>query len=192
MFGDEALWTPPLIQEPRGACVDRPDLGERNLGEKLHDQLADTSAPARRLMAEMLWITLLFPSNVGPEKKREMINDIRSLGDSTWDRSHPLIAHTVRSGIGSGGIGLNNHRWKELAFLIIWIARFKELPDVDRRRRPRHRLQDRPQLFLRRRRDRRRHRLGPRSSLWPAMEADICALWPTLRLGLPGSRVHPG
>lgn len=132
LFAAEQLWTPELIQELRRAFVERPDEGGDSFIKKLHGQLTDASPSARRLMGEMLWITLLFPSNVSAGKKREQVTDIWNSGGAALDPSHPLLSEPTLSGIGSGGMGFNNHRWRELVFLITWVERIKQLPRAER------------------------------------------------------------
>jgi 5-methylcytosine-specific restriction enzyme B len=39
---------------------------------------------------------------------------------------HPFLKGEVLSGIGSGGPGFNNHRWRELVFLISLVGDLKQ------------------------------------------------------------------
>jgi 5-methylcytosine-specific restriction protein B len=65
------LWVPTLIDELDKRFVQTPDEGEGDFFEKLKSQLSAGSAECRQLMAEILWILMLFQSNVGAAKKRE-------------------------------------------------------------------------------------------------------------------------
>src|SRR5690606_38936845 len=79
----------------------------------------------RRLMAESLWLTLRFPSNVGAAKKRENVQEIWSWSGEDLSATHPLLADAVLEGIGSAGTAYNTHRWRELVFLIGALQDFK-------------------------------------------------------------------
>lgn len=132
VFGKDPLWTPNLIKEVRQAFVERPDEGGDSFVGKLRGQLADASPDTKRLMGEMLWITLLFPTNVKAETKRALVIEIWNLGGTSLATDHPLLSDVLLEGIGSGGQGFNNYRWKELVYLVTWIERFKLLPHADR------------------------------------------------------------
>ena len=62
-FSADALWTPALIEEVQRAFVDHPDDSTDDFMTKLKGQMRTASAGAQRLMAEMLFALLLFPSN---------------------------------------------------------------------------------------------------------------------------------
>jgi hypothetical protein len=69
-------------------------------------------------MAEMLWALLLFPSNMTAATKREKIMDIWSMSGNAVPRKAERLNDAVLAGIGSGGAGYHNHRWRELVFLV--------------------------------------------------------------------------
>lgn len=69
-------------------------------------------------MAESLWLTLLFLSNVGAAKKRENVLEIWSWSGKDLNATRRLLAEGVLEGIGSAGTAYNTHRWRELVFLI--------------------------------------------------------------------------
>lgn len=94
------------------------DAGEGDFLSKLKVQLSEGSPDCRQLMAESLWLTLLFPSNVGAAKKRENVLEIWSWSGEDLNATHPLLADGVLEGIGSAGTAYNTHRWRELVFLI--------------------------------------------------------------------------
>lgn len=74
----EGLWTRDFLNELDQRFVNNLDAGEGDFLSKLKVQLSEGSADSRQLMAEMLWLTLLFPSNVGAAKKRENVLEIWS------------------------------------------------------------------------------------------------------------------
>lgn len=134
LFSADALWTPALIEEVRAAFVDHPDEGGDDFLTKLKGQMAGASPSAKRLMAEMHFTLLLFPSNVGPETKRKQVSEIWSLAGDPLPADHPMLADSVLTGIGSGGPGFNNHRWREIVFIISLSAAIKRLAPTERQR----------------------------------------------------------
>lgn len=134
LFSADALWTPELIEEVRAAFVDHPDEGGADFMTKLKGQMAGASPPAQRLMAEMHYVLLLFPSNVAAETKRRQVNEIWSLAGNPLPADHPMLADAVLAGVGSGGTGFNNHRWREIVFIISLSAAIKRLAPSERQR----------------------------------------------------------
>ncbi|WP_299363811.1 AAA family ATPase [uncultured Paracoccus sp.] len=119
------LWTNTLLGELDQRFVKNLDAGEGDFLSKLKVQLSEGSPDCRKLMAESLWLTLLFPSNVGAAKKRENVLEIWSWSGDDLSATHPLLADAVLEGIGSAGTAYNTHRWRELVFLIGALQDFK-------------------------------------------------------------------
>lgn len=119
------LWTTNLLGELDQRFVKNLDAGEGDFLAKLKVQLSEGSPDCRRLMAESLWLTLLFPSNVGAAKKRENVQEIWSWSGEDLSATHPLLEDAVLEGIGSAGTAYNTHRWRELVFLIGALQDFK-------------------------------------------------------------------
>jgi len=64
----------------------RPDASKDRFQTKLQRQFHDASPMACQLVAEMLWAMNLFPSNIGPDSKRDAIRDAWSWsGDTLTD-----------------------------------------------------------------------------------------------------------
>lgn len=126
------LWTTNLLGEIDQRFVKNLDAGEGDFLLKLQVQLSEGSPDCRRLMAESLWLTLLFPSNVGAAKKRENVQEIWSWSGEDLSATHPLLADAVLEGIGSAGTAYNTHRWRELIFLIGALRDFKARDAADR------------------------------------------------------------
>lgn len=134
LFSPAALWTSDNIEEVREAFVDHPDEGDDNFTTKLKGQFKGASAAAQQLMAEMMWALLLFPSNINPDTKREQIRDIWALSGQELNESLPLLSDGVLAGIGSGGPGFSNHKWRELVFLLALSADLKRRSAAERQR----------------------------------------------------------
>jgi hypothetical protein len=126
VFSADALWTQENVAEVRRAFVEHPDEGDENFLTKLNGQMEPASPSAKRLMAEMVWALLLFPSNIKVSTKRQQVSDIWSMSGGRIDAGHALLADDVLTGIGSGGPGFNNHRWRELVFLISLVGDLKQ------------------------------------------------------------------
>lgn len=133
LFAPIPLWTPALIEELRHAFVEHPDLGEDDFMTKLKGQMSQASPAAQRLMAEMLWALLLFPSNMKSRTKRHQIREIWSMSGEPLPESAPLLADAILVGIGSGGPGFNNYRPDELAFLVELTGDLKKRAVAERR-----------------------------------------------------------
>ena len=127
------LWTDPLIDEVHKAFVQNPDLGKDDFMTKLKGQMSGASPAGKQLMAEMLWALLLFPSNINPETKRRHVREIWELTGEHLSEDLPVLADSVLDGIGSGGPGYNNHRWRELVFLIDLTRDLKQKKEEERR-----------------------------------------------------------
>jgi 5-methylcytosine-specific restriction enzyme B len=117
-FPGQSLWTESLVNEAAESFIDHPDVGGDDFMTKLKNQMLPASEPAQKLMAEMLWALLLFPSNMKARTKRQQIRDVWSLSGHQLAPDHALLSDTVLQGIGSGGPGFNNYRPHELGFLI--------------------------------------------------------------------------
>src|SRR6476619_5818021 len=85
-------------------------------------------------MAHLLWALLLFPSNVSPDTKRRHVSEIWALSGEKLAEDLPFLSDTVLHGIGSGGPGYNNHRWRELVFLIELMRDLKQKEEEERRK----------------------------------------------------------
>lgn len=127
------LWKLGIAKEVQHAFDDHPDLGDDDFMTKLRGQMKSASPPAQRLMAEMLWALLLFPSNMKARTKRQQIRDIWSLSGDVLEESQPYLADDVLKGIGSGGPGFNNYRPDEMTFLIAIVVDLKGRGEDDRR-----------------------------------------------------------
>ena len=125
LSSDENLWSMVHLDELDQRFVKNLDAGEGDFLSKLKVQLSEGSPDCRRLMAECLWLLLLFPSNIGAAKKRENVREIYSWSGEELDATHPLLDDMVLEGIGSAGTAYNTHRWRELVFLIGALRDFK-------------------------------------------------------------------
>lgn len=118
MFADGELWTGDLLREVQHHFIGNIEAQGDGFVDKLARQMADASPDAKRLMAELLWVMMLFPSNVGAASKRNLVRTVWSWSGSDLDTAQPRLGDDVLGGLGSGGVGFNNHRWREIRFML--------------------------------------------------------------------------
>lgn len=111
----------------------RPDASKDRFQTKLQRQFHDASPMACQLVAEMLWAMNLFPSNIGPDSKRNAIRDAWSWSGEPLPDDHKLIDRELLKGLGSAGPGFLAHRPLEVRFFINAMIAFKSLSDTERR-----------------------------------------------------------
>src|SRR5688572_11018547 len=76
ILSPEPLWTETNVAEVRAAFSDNPHEGKEDFSTKLREQMKSASKSAQRLMAEMLWALLLFPSNIKVSTKRQQVSEL--------------------------------------------------------------------------------------------------------------------
>lgn len=128
LFAVGPRWTSDLLGELHLRFIDSPDETSAVFLEKLKGQLVDASPEAIQLMAEVLWVVMLFQSNVTPTKKRENIKHVWSWSGSDFPLSNTLMTDETLEGLGSAGQGFNRYRAEELAWLIRMVKAFHQLP----------------------------------------------------------------
>jgi hypothetical protein len=132
VFGFGKIWTPENIEQLITHYVDNLDYGSGNFLEKLEKQLEPASQGAKILCAEILWVMLLCPSNIGPAKKRDNVEVILSWAGKSLPENPSLIGEDTLAGIGSGGTAYSQLRWKELVYAVLL---FKQLLAEDQEKR---------------------------------------------------------
>ena len=85
-------------------------------------------------MSEVLWLLMLFQSNISPSKKRLDIRDIWAWSGEELPDDQPLLSDKDLIGIGSPGTAYNTLRWRENRFVITAIRDFKALDKTEQRR----------------------------------------------------------
>lgn len=134
LFSDQSLWTPESLAELNRAFIQNPLEGAASYLDKLKQQLDGVSPDATRLMAELHWVLLLFPQNINPSTKRDLIAELWALSGDPLNASHPLLSDELLSGVGHAGTAYNTHRWRELGFLIQIAEAFKAESEENRQR----------------------------------------------------------
>jgi 5-methylcytosine-specific restriction protein B len=134
VFGDTNIWTLEYTDELVTHFVKNLDTGDGDFNEKLKQQLEHASDNAKQLAAEMMWVMLLCPSNIGSNKKRENINTILGWANRELGSNRKYLSDEVLNGIGSSGPGYNQFKWKELVYCINFTKAFLILTDNDKQK----------------------------------------------------------
>lgn len=117
ILSSRALWTSKNFDLLDQYFVQNPLEGKTSYIGKLHAQLENAPTEVKQLAAEILWILMLFPSNIGGHKKRQNILEIWSWSGDTLDENQPNLT-ILDHGIGSSGIAFNTKIPLELTFVI--------------------------------------------------------------------------
>lgn len=129
---DRTLWTAENIQQLQVHFSENLDEGEGGFYEKLELQLALTTPATKQLMSEMIWLVHLFPTNIGPLKKREAAIRVWSWSGERLEADHQMLSDDVLGGLGSGGRGLLSFRWRELRYVIQIAGALKSIEQAQR------------------------------------------------------------
>jgi len=114
MFSDHLqLWTPGLLEELDQRFVQNLNSGEGDFFSKLETQLEQGTSESKQLMAEALWILMLFQSNVSPGTKRENVRRTWSWSGETLPDQIPGLLDEQLVGLGSTGTA-----YSDAAFLM--------------------------------------------------------------------------
>ena len=127
IFAGEDVWITSNIEMLDDVFTQNPDEGDRQFIPKLHDQLKPCPAGVKQLAAEIMWLLMLCPSNISPDKKRENIKTIWEWSERPFPDESKWLSDAVLRGIGSGGPGFSNHRPRELAFCLNVLLTFRRL-----------------------------------------------------------------
>jgi 5-methylcytosine-specific restriction protein B len=127
VFSEGALWRLEYLEAIEQYYVNNIDETDRTFLEKLKEQLTPTTPETKELVAEMLWVMLLCPSNVTAEKKREDVNLVWSWSGRSLPGDLPWLSIQTLKGIGSAGQSFSYNRWRELTFFVRFMLAFKRL-----------------------------------------------------------------
>lgn len=127
VFTGKLLWSLKHFEELEKYYVDNPDVSGESFLKILQKQLAPTTTEAKQLAAEMMWVMLLCPSNITPEKKRQEVTEIWNWSEQPLPADLQWLNVSYLKGIGSAGLSFNFGRWRELAFFVKLMIGFKRL-----------------------------------------------------------------
>jgi len=132
VLSGQSLWTQENLDQLQRYYVDNLDYGEGTFLDKLEVQMVEATPAAKQLLAEIKWVMLLCPSNIGPENKRQNVKTIWEWSGSGVPDS-PYLNDEVLIGIGSAGTAFNTQRWRELRFFVWFLQAFWKLPQEQQR-----------------------------------------------------------
>lgn len=118
LLSGNRIWTPENIQALETWFTNNPETGGGDFFEKLEIQLSGCAPEVKQLAAEMLWLLLLCPMNIGPAKKRESVLRVWGWSGSQLSEEHAFLSDTTLTGVGNAGTSFNTNRWRELAYCI--------------------------------------------------------------------------
>jgi 5-methylcytosine-specific restriction protein B len=122
VFSGESLWRLDHLESLDRYYVNNPDDTERTFLDKLREQLAPTPPAVKELVAEMLWVMLLCPSNIGVGKKLEDVKQVWSWSGQALPEDSRWLSAKVLKGVGSTGQSYNYNRWRELVFRSAYVG----------------------------------------------------------------------
>ena len=134
VFSEGALWRLDCLEAIERYYVNNIDETDHTFLEKLKEQLTPTTLETKELVAEMLWVMLLCPSNITAEKKREDITLVWRWSGQVLSEDSPWLSSQTLNGIGSAGQSYSYNRWRELTFFVRFMLAFKRLDPSERDR----------------------------------------------------------
>jgi hypothetical protein len=134
VFTALSLWHLSNLESLDQYFINNYDDGEGNFISKFEKQLAQTEPGVKQLAAEILWLMFLCPSNITPDKKREVIQTIWEWSGEALPKNLPWLTDEYIAGVGSAGTGFNTNRWRELVYIIRVLIAFKKLTKAERQR----------------------------------------------------------
>jgi 5-methylcytosine-specific restriction protein B len=126
------VWTAQAAETLRRAFVDQPDYGRGSFVKKLGGQLATAEPAAIQLMAELIYLHLLLPRDIGGPAKRAVIAGALDLLPEPV-LIPPDLDVVLDSGIVRAGVAYLTQRDRQLAWLIRLVVAWKQLPPHEQR-----------------------------------------------------------
>ncbi|MEZ9566663.1 McrB family protein [Vibrio artabrorum] len=135
LFTENNVWNLQTCSELMEYFVENLDEGEGDFFQKLETQLAGSSAEAKILAAEMLWLMFLCPSNIGPASKKASIERVFAWSGLEFDPTakDKYLSDIALTGVGSAGTAYNTGRWRELVYVIRLVESLLTVPESDRK-----------------------------------------------------------
>ena len=134
VLSEKTLWRLEHLEAIDRYYVNNVDETDRTFLEKLKEQLTPTTPETKELVAEMLWVMLLCPSNVTAEKKREDVNLVWGWSGQALSPDLQWLGTQALRGVGSAGQSFSYNRWRELIFFVRFMLAFKRLDPSERDR----------------------------------------------------------
>ena len=122
-----AIWSAENIEDLYERFVGNPDESSDSFEDKFRRQLEGAPPETRQLAAELLYVYLVFPSNMGGDSKRRIIRGV--LGGTSISVPKDLD-QALDQGIASFGPALQNRPW-QLWMLLEFFREWKTMPSTE-------------------------------------------------------------
>jgi 5-methylcytosine-specific restriction enzyme B len=126
-----AVWSAKSADALRDHFVEQPDFGTGSFVQKLVGQLSSVPAEAIQLMAELIYLHLLLPKDIGGRAKRAVIDGALELMPVPAEVPADLD-RLLDDGLVRTGTAYMTQRDRQIAFLVRFVQAWKRL-DPDRR-----------------------------------------------------------
>ena len=124
----KSLWTRELLDDPQmHGFTSNFGVHDGDFFSKLYQQVERFSPSQIQFIAECLWLMFLFPTRMKPKTKRDRIKKVWSWSGHELHLSQKPLNDSTLIGVGSAGANYSTRRWRELAFLINAVQKFKHL-----------------------------------------------------------------
>ena len=133
LFAGRSIWTPANVDDLSHFFVLAEGPPSGTFEEKLKIQLGESPPDVKILAAEMLWVMMLFPSNVSGDRKREKVNTILDWAGERMPDS-PALHRALDRGVGHSGQGFLTHQPFELSYFVHVMKAWKALDERERSR----------------------------------------------------------
>ena len=120
------IWSKECLAELRDQFLERPDVGEGGFYPRLEMQMERCSPEAYQLMAEVLYVHLLFSDKMRGDTKKEQVERVLGWGASLSTVPSDLIKG-LSPGLGGTGQRFFSERPFHVGFIIEFVDRWKEL-----------------------------------------------------------------
>jgi 5-methylcytosine-specific restriction enzyme B len=126
-----AVWSDATIQDLYHRFVEQPDYSKRSFELKLQEQLSGAPPETYQLAGEILYVHFLPGKSTGGERKRDVLNTVLGWSPDPV-QIPPELAKALDKGLAAEGVAFRIRRPDQLAYLLLFIRKWKTLSDQER------------------------------------------------------------
>lgn len=130
VFSARPVWKTAVFADLRSRFIARSFVPGESFDEAWRAQLVGAPDLTIQLAGELFWLHLLFPSEVGGERKRELVLDTLALARQPVAIPGDL-AEVLDSGVANSGIAYKTRRMSQLRLLLEAAIDLQRRPDLD-------------------------------------------------------------
>ena len=134
----ESIWSSTWLGELRQRFLNKPDESNATFLEKLEAQLGGSPPEVYQLMGELLFFHFLIVSTRNSTNEQRVIDQVLGWSPTPVSIPHDLVV-ALTPGLVNPGMGFHSGRPYQIAYLVEFVERWKEL-GLDEE----HRLLNRP------------------------------------------------